>query len=127
MKEFKFKFDIGDAVYAIIFSQKRELVKCEACNGKGEIPLLNGETSFCPKCHGRDGGRVAKCHPKRWRVGEILTIGQQRVEIESNKVEEVYMCNETGIGAGTLHPVETLFLSKSNAEKECRSLNKKEG
>ena len=79
-------------------------------------------------------GLQIESYTNKWRVIGPMTIGQVRVEItdspgidgeevfsnymaQKNEAEE-YMCVETGIGTGTLHPVGSLFDSKTAAETE---------
>lgn len=75
----------------------------------------------------------------KWHVVGPLTIGQVRVEItDSPGIEgeeifdnykaqkgekEQYMCIETGIGSGTIHPVDRLFYDKASAESEVKIRN----
>ena len=74
-----------------------------------------------------------------WLVIGPLTIGQVRVEVtDSDGIEgedtfsnymakkgtkEQYMCVETGIGTGTLHPAEQLFSSKAEAKQAAKNRN----
>ena len=68
-----------------------------------------------------------------------LTIGQVRVEVtDSNGIEgevtfsnymaqkettEEYMCVETGIDTGTIHPEDQLFFSKAEAKQAAKNRN----
>ena len=91
----------------------------------------------CPKCVGR--GTTLEFSPIAWHIEEKFTIG--RVEViatlskgqedtifdnykPQKKYEEIYMCEETGIGSGRTYRVENLFATREEAEKECQRRNK---
>lgn len=123
-KTYKFKFDIGDRVLQIHSYRRQYLIICEACEGEGRIPLKNGDTTQCPKCWGRDAGHITKYESQKWQIlPDMLTVGQQRVEVERTRTEEIYMCEESGIRSGTLHSVENLFLLELEAQEKCDELN----
>ena len=87
-------------------------------------------------------GIQKKYHTDNWHVIGPLTIGQVRVEVtDSNGIEgevtfsnymaqkkttEEYMCVETGIDSGTLHPAEQLFFSKPEANRAAKNRNEKQ-
>ncbi len=125
-KIFKFRFDLKDVVWNIGFYIESKLVKCTACDGKGEIDLMDGGKTSCPKCGFHNPGFATEYGPRQWNVKGVLTIGQQRVYINSGSIEERYMCVETGIGSGTIQDPDDFFLTSEEAERECKKRNKKE-
>ena len=123
MKTFEFKFDIGQRVFIIGRSQKQQYKKCEHCNGTGWLKTLVDEKILCPKCH---FGSNIKYDPIQYNVEDgFFTIGQQRVYISKSKTEEQYMCDESGIGSGTIYYVKNIFKTKKEAQEECNKRNKK--
>ncbi len=114
------KFDLGQRIYRMTVSRTIEDRPCPACDGEGYITTIAADGSEhrveCPK--GRYTYRTKEadtiCHRGRIHVGQRhrpqskpdrLTVGQIRVYAGAFP-EEVVMCEETGVGSGTLHPVE---------------------
>lgn len=126
-KIFEFKFAIGQKVWSIMQGQEQVKIPCEACNSQGRVPLLNKEYYSCPKCYGKCHSITYKQSAWYLREKRALTIGQQSVERNYTKLEEKYMCVETGIGGGSVYYVQTLFGSESEAKDECnkRNINEK--
>ncbi len=102
---------------------------------------FDGTTVNCGRCWGNKSITISS--GESWQVGELLTVGEIRVEIKSLKQtgifnnigvydpdkmtkKETVMCYETGIGSGTLHNVDKLFATLEAANNECNRLNKKE-
>jgi len=132
------KFNCGDKVWQIHNGTRAVLIKCPFCGGTGTIVGADGTSQMCPKCYGKKNRTEHK--PVKWRVAERITIGQVRAKYtgesegdqdtifdnygpQSEKYTEKYMCEETGIGSGTLYYVHTLFADKSEAQVECDRLN----
>jgi hypothetical protein len=118
--EIKTKFSLGDSVHKIWRCQEEKRVECPACDN-GWIRLKDGSKDFCPRCNGK--GNSIEYKPLAWAVQGKLTVGQIRVEVERRKQKEVYMCRETGVGSGVVHPVNTLFETHAEALKACKELN----
>ena len=134
------KYNFGDTVYSFQIAQKKIWGDCDFCSGKGIITGDNNNTHTCPNCYGKGG--IYTWEEKKYTVGESMTIGeirtQSRAKYKSDysdfdnygnqtaKYEETYMCYETGIGSGTLHPGDKLFKTVADAQIECDKLNKKE-
>jgi len=97
---------------------------------KIKTKFSNGDTVY---------GIQREYHTDKWQVIGPMTVGQVRVEItDSPGVEgeeifnnymaqkeekEEYMCIETGVGAGTIHPADRLFNNKTAAEAEAKARN----
>lgn len=137
------KYNFGDKPWKIGTEPKQTWQVCSFCNGLGEIIGQDGSSGGCPQCYGKKGKYIFGS--TEWRVTGQLTIGEIRVQIRAKdpigiigrdhfsnfgpqeaKHEEVYMCKETGIGAGSLHDVSTLWPTKEEAEAECKRKNKEE-
>ena len=130
----KTKYGLGDRVWKI--KQKMPMVwqPCTFCKGREEkasafsdpieIVGADGSTRACPVCFGAGG------HNQRlrlaWDVTSELTIGQINYRISEKEKDESYMCDETGVGGGTIHYVDTLYPTKEEAQAECDRRNKEE-
>ena len=125
MKVYEFKFSLGDKVFRVLHQYKNSYVDCDDCQGE-KIVLPSGKEMICPKCGGKgciNNGQVMYYTPQKYS----MTIGEQRVEINDEKVEESYMCRETGIGSGTVYIADKLFSSMEEAGKEAGRLNGENG
>lgn len=137
--KFESKFSLNQKVYRISYHTEEKTVKCEACNGMGDIILLNNEKSTCPKCYGR--GTIITYGKQKWFLTpDYMKIGQCRAEITSfskvgvfdnigeynpEKIESKYqyMCYDTGINSGSIYYEEHLFADKEEAQAECDKRN----
>ncbi len=114
------KFDLGQRIYRMTVSRIIEDRPCPVCAGEAYITTIAADGSEhrvkCPKTRYTHLTEEADtiCHSGRLHVGqrhrrqsepEGLTVGQVRVHAGASP-EEVVMCEETGVGSGTLHPVE---------------------
>ncbi len=125
---FKTKFSIDDFVYPISQGRFGKFVTCKICDGKKRITINNIEKTsmLCPGCYGEGGEN--KWFPDDWRVEIESASKVGRINIEQHKQREqktTYMIEETGIGSGTIWHEDRLFLSKEEAETECKKRNKK--
>lgn len=113
------KYGVGDVVYRKVkaYNDFRH-VSCDLCSATGQVAIsgASGRKAECPDCRGLGKRGVDFPVPMR---AEALTIGQVRVVTEGKTdraAKEVsYMCKETGIGSGTLHKEEDLFLTAEEA------------
>lgn len=96
------KFNIGDTVFAARADREDVAVTCPECLGSRHwevtSPAGNTMTVECPTCtYGYEvRGYITKSEVRP--TVQRLTIGQVRYEIETF----TYMCQETGIGSGTI-------------------------
>ncbi len=135
------KFNLNDKVYPVERSRKTEREKCMKCDGLRGTKWPDGSWERCGSCYGN--GYIDKLSGVLWLVGDILTIGQIQIKIESIKktgifdnigeydadnvlIEEKVMCYETGIGSGTVHPMDKMFATQDEAQNECNRLNEEE-
>lgn len=131
------KYSNGDKVY---YATTRDESYREICAGgcaDGRLRIEGREmTVRCPDCNGRGYHLRAKAAP----YAKLLTVGRVGVEITESpgcdyhmgeilstdgngftnyspvvKREERYMCIETGIGSGSVYPVEDLFPTEAEA------------
>ena len=132
-------FSIGDVIYVIQYDTLLKKVLCPACEGEGKHTLKDGTVTRCPKCN--DGYKNVR-EKAQYHVAGPLTIGKVSVEItESQDVEgyfgdnyksqskrvEAYMCQETGVGSGTLYYLNKgIFASREDAQAECDKRNEQE-
>lgn len=120
------KYSLGDKVYKPISTYTSRKIQCPDCVGKKEwlITFPSGEkiNISCKTCE--SGNILTKISSGFVDVFEHnpsvkkLTIGQIRTE--GDKIS--YMCNETGIGSGTLHYENTLFDSWDDAMEEAKKM-----
>ncbi len=101
------------------------------CNGTASI-TINKITRQCPECYGQRG--CTTYETKAWNVvidkfkqPQKLTIGQIRLEHteRTKELKWTAMCNETGVGSGTIHDVSLFFTTLKAAQKECDLRNNK--
>lgn len=120
----KSKYNIGDKVVRIDEIRQSIFIPCKACEGTGTYFLNDSIERKCPECFGNKG-KVEWAGTHNWIImKKDLTIGLIRIEANGNNIKCQYMCEETGIGTGSIWKEEELFLSVEMAEKECKKLNK---
>ena len=130
------KFQIGNVVYRAWSSYNAQWEKCADCGGTGEVKVVTAKEEYqapCPYC----GMEVYGFHGVRGHVQvyahrayvERLTIGQVTVQARKDEYKVEYMCEETGVGSGTIHSEERLFATReealADAERQVEE-NKKE-
>lgn len=126
----KSKYNIGDKVYHIRNSLKTTYTTCKHCIGTGGILDHLNKTHRCSVCDGI--GNIRRNKRGIFVLEKVLTIGQIRCKAEKKKWKSdnnvEYMCEETGIGSGSLYKEKDLFVTKKEAEEECfrRQEEKKE-
>lgn len=121
--QIKTKYNLDDLVYPIELQYEKVFTPCKICDARGHIYLSNGEKIVCPKCYG-DKGKT-EWLSKKWQVQYefISQIGNIKIDLYSNKSETHYMIASTGVGSGRLWKEELLFLTKEEAETECKKRN----
>ena len=120
--EFKTAFNIGQTVYRIDRESKAAFKKCVSCVS-GNVTLADGSKFACPICSGK--GILSNGYRYVWRVFAPMTVGQVRIEYSNTDgaQKEQYMCNETGVGSGSLWPRRDLFATKQDANTEATLRN----
>ena len=117
MSTFTSKFGIGDIVYTVSELARDYKAKCALCSGSGKVGITGGERQVeCPDCYG-NGWKWSK--EDRHNEYVALTVGQVRITADIAGVRVQYMCNETGVGSGTVHNEESFFHSAEDAKDEC--------
>jgi hypothetical protein len=123
------KFDIGDKVFRAQVEQREVAKQCPDCLGQGiwsgitpageefEVPCSTCGFGFKDKSPGT-------IQERRLTVTALpLTIGSIRIDTASRNENPVsYMCKETGIGSGTIHHENNLFISEEEAFKRAREI-----
>lgn len=112
------KFSDGDVVYSggSHYLEVRE--KCPDCLGSCRWTVLfaDGKTDTCPcqTCSRGYMGSVGYIVYNEYQPSVVkLTIGQVRYDDEGAR----YMCQETGIGSGTVYSEKNLFSTKNEAKE----------
>jgi hypothetical protein len=116
------KYSIGDVVFKAAMLTKKMQRDCPDCMGSRKWKALSPagrEYDFeCPRCAGSPYNRDLSLEYQQYvpRV-DRLTVGSLRAdssaEDEGERVQ--YMCQETGIGSGTIHYEKTLFATDTEA------------
>jgi len=135
----EFKYELGDRVHTIGHGSERIRITCKACDGKGNLIGADKGEYYCNQCAG--DGYNHEFTPSAWDINlNTLTIGQQRVQITRDRIaldedfnstyetviEEEYMCQETGVGSGSVYKLAKLYPSAAAARKECKRLNEEQ-
>lgn len=112
-------YEIGDRVYAAQSNYAKERTKCPYCDGTGYWTLKTALEEIqvaCGVCGGPWDEVRGYLTNSKWK-GEVinLTIGQIRVEEGNEKCKIQYMCEETGIGSGSLWYENKLFRDYNEA------------
>lgn len=119
--EIRSHYNLGDPVWLINLVRVERFEECPSCK-QGQVPLPDGRSLKCPRCDGK--GAIAECSVGRWRVKRKLTVGQIRIEIAGKLDDrEQYMCQETGVGSGSVYNVSDLYSSEALAQAECDKRN----
>lgn len=107
------KYGIGDKVWGVHIWQGRKEIVCPECEGGGTLKIEGRDKYIeCINCWKR--GKVITEDPDQYYIARPLTIGS--IEAFFGKLLIVkYMCDETGVGSGTVWKQENLFLSEEEA------------
>jgi len=114
------KFSLGQKVWYAGTKKENRLMPCPDCNDAREWKVTSpagGEYAFpCPRCTAYQGDSRLRLS-YAWYVPNVvqLTIGQIKLSTDSNCPEK-YMCNETGVGSGTIYQLDVLFDTRDVAE-----------
>lgn len=117
------RFAIGQKVWGATTRDAAEELGCPDCLGKKMWQVTSpagtvGEVA-CPRCGGHG---VLLLRSVRGEVRE-LTVGSVRIDTQEREDHVEYMCEETGIGSGTLHAERLLFLTREGAQVEAEMMS----
>jgi len=116
-KTFSSKFGIGDTAYDVREIKRDFKAKCALCSSAGKVAIAGSDRrAECPDCYGN--GWVWDAEDKHNEC-RALTIGEVRITAGRSGRKVQYMCEETGVGSGTLHNETSLFATKEEAQAEC--------
>ena len=126
-------FDLGQTVWLIRQETTPVTRPCEVCDGRGYLDLVKGGNVHCTnqwaskdRCN---GGVVTLAITQPWKVViRSLTVGQVEAcapqRTHDGWDESVrYMCEETGVGSGSVYYEPHLFASREEAQAECDARN----
>ncbi len=127
--EAKSRYNLGQIVYPINREQKQVKNPCPACLTIGYFKGADGTRHTCTSCYGKL--TVSKFEPVAWQLYSahyFLTIGQIRIQLTgegeaTHEQETIYMCEESGIGGGTLWDEWRLYPTREEAQAECDKRN----
>lgn len=113
------RYDVHDVVYGIYLHTKRYWKLCNTCEGTCKVTVAGHEdvTTYCPSCR---GGKIWQDTEGKYFVIQQLTVGQVRIQA-GYEPEVTYMCEETGVGSGSVWKEDKLFLTMIEAELAARS------
>ena len=114
------KFSLGQKVWFAGTKNENRRMPCPDCNDAREWKVTSpagGEYAFpCPRCNAYTGDSRLRLSYALYVPNVVqLTIGQIKLSNDSNCPEE-YMCNETGVGSGTIYQLDVLFDTRDAAE-----------
>jgi RecJ-like exonuclease len=116
----KTKLNIGDEMFPITFSRKKTEIKCEFCDGAGNIELKN-KNFTCPECLGE--GSKTKMDIESWYVNTQLCgkINKINIEVDKNKINIFYFPNNSC----NYFEESKVFASYEEAQAKCDKRNQK--
>lgn len=120
------KYNLGDVVYKASCHRDSYFEECPDCDGTGKWKVegkdLQIECKTCNQHYWGSAGKVQKY--KYFPKVKKLTIGQIRVQV-GHDPEVRYMCEETGLGSGSLWDESTLLSDYQLAEELSKILAEK--
>lgn len=124
--DIEIKYKVGDVVYAGRTHQVTKRHSCPDCNDtkawKAVSPAGVEYVFGCPRCCASYSARheLSLQYSEYAPVVERLTIGSVRLDTNDEKPVS-YMCVETGVGSGTIHYQESLFLTEAEAREHAEA------
>ena len=100
------QYGLGDTIYSVIVNRASRTVECESCRGEGFFKFTPEGTTKELKaaCGERECSRGKKTIWDDYQVDiRALTVGQVELQYRRDFREEKYMCEETGVGSGTIY------------------------
>lgn len=126
-------YSLGDRVVAGCSVSTSYWIPCPECDGTGYHKVEGKDLRLrCTTCNSQGNWNATPGQVVEYKWAphiEHLTISQVRAEVSKKKTDHRYMCEETGIGSGTvwaegrLWPVADLPVLKERLEKRCEDLN----
>lgn len=122
MTELMPKFKIGQLIFCASVSWSEIKIKCPDCLGtlEWEVHTPAGEV-FKHPCNTCKYGWQNSGYVSEWKdAAQIVlrTVGSIQTDTASNTPIR-YMCEETGIGSGSIYNEANLFATKEAAEEWC--------
>lgn len=100
------KFNIGDRVYAVTTRQTYKRLPCPDCLGTKKWKVVSPAgtecTTKCPRCEHGYNNLPSLDVPHHETTVQPLTIGSIRIDTNDKEHPVGYMCNETGVGSGSI-------------------------
>lgn len=120
------KYSIGQQVYGASAERRHRWEKCPDCLGTLEWTVTTpGGDEFLLPCNTCQVGFERKgaiaVYEER-PVVQPLTIGSVRLDTNDAEHPITYMCQETGVGSGTLHRETNLFPTYEEAKEQATKL-----
>lgn len=119
------KFSIGDIVYVGRAEWGSEPITCPDCKGDGKWTIVanSGPTGYwdveCQTCrnwgYGSGYGKGEVRQSTRTTKVERRTIGSVQINTHNDSGVR-YMCDETGVGSGSVYDEEALFPTRGEAQ-----------
>lgn len=123
------KFAIGDKVFSAWTNITQKQHPCPDCQGTRKwdaISPAGKQYQFsCPRCSGSYNASddISLRYSAHVPSVQELTIGSVRVDTNDDHPVS-YMCQETGVGSGTVHHEETLFATHAEATSAAEAMAK---
>jgi hypothetical protein len=115
--EIKSKFSIGETVYYATTTHVTRRAECPDCLGQKEwkaISPAGDEFTFsCPRCC-KSYSNDLEYHVRHPSVRQ-LTIGSVRIDTADKEKPISYMCQETGVGSGSIYDEADFFSTEDQA------------
>lgn len=118
------KYGIGDRVYRYFVIHDKVPLVCPDCGDKREVRVVFPDgrelKAGCPRCTDTSyhlGQRLPALLKPVFRLEiQALTIGSVKIDTSGHYGEPIsYMCNETGVGSGTVYDEGRLFKTPEEA------------
>lgn len=116
------QFTIKDVVYEASIAKSQKWLDCPDCLGAKEwtttSPAGQEYTFPCPRCAQRntDGNERLDYHVWESQEPRRLTIGSVRIDTAEKEDRRVqYMCEETGVGSGSVYSQVNLYWTADDA------------
>ncbi len=119
MATIEIKYSIGDKVWSFGVEYAPKLFQCPDCLGTKKWTIIfadgHSEETKCFTCSRSWEGSLGYIDYREWQpTVRQLTIGQF-YGFRDGKTQ--YMCEETGVGSGTIHNEDTLFPTETEARE----------